>query len=203
MFVRLYGKDYRREMTAYSHRVGALAATATTTYLMGLTIEKEPLQMICLTVGALAGSLLPDADTPFSKIGRRYLIVLWPFYLFQFLVHLFLPRSGMDKTFGHRGMFHYPLFWTALWGVVMCGTYHIPRNSITSQILLWLVIGLGIGVLSHLLLDFVSGGIPILGPILKRRQKPPMKIKTGGVMEVVFSICLMGYSAYICATYLI
>lgn len=187
-------------MTAYSHRVGALAAAATTTYLMGLTIEKEPIQIACLTLGALAGSLLPDADTPFSKIGRRYLVVLWPFYLLQFLIHLFMPRSNMDRTFGHRGLFHYPIFWSGLWVMIML---FVERMQFPYRIPSWCGVGMGIGILSHLILDFVSGGIPIFGPIIKRRQKPPMKIKTGGVMEVIFSICLMGYSAFICAEYLI
>ena len=84
-------------MTVTSHRIGALAAASTVIAFGGMETHSVA-TIICYIIGAVTGSLLPDADTPYSRMGRRYLCILWPFYLLQYMIHLFAPRSYMDKT---------------------------------------------------------------------------------------------------------
>lgn len=180
-------------MTAVSHRVGAMAATATFIYVTGLSPIKAPVAAACYIIGAMAGSIFPDADMPYSRMGRRYLIVLWPFYLLQFFIHLIAPRSFADYTFRHRGVFHFPVTWSVILGGLLYWT-----NSLEWRIPYCLSIGFGIGVISHLFLDFFSGGIPLLGPFYPKKMKPIVRIRTGSLMEQLVCMLMLLYGAFVC-----
>lgn len=177
-------------MTATSHRIGALAATATTIYMCGNT--SVPV-IACYTAGAWIGSLFPDADIPYSKIGRRYLSILWPFYIVQYLIHLFAPRSYVDKTFRHRGALHSPMIWICIFLV-----FNFIFSKWNTMIPVFLLRGVMIGIISHLLLDYISGGIPLFLPFSTKKYKSMLYIRTGGMIEHIMSILLLAYSAFIC-----
>ena len=116
--------------------------------------------------GSLIGSLLPDIDHKESTIGKLIPLV----------------SKKINKKFGHRKLFHYPVFYALLFAIL----YFLGINT-------WLVVGLTLGVFSHLFLDrFNERGTPML--ILRKKKKNTSwgKIKVGGFGEVMVSslICV-------------
>ena len=103
---------------------------------------------------ALLGSLMPDVDTPESKLGRQVGILS---RLFRFLA-------------GHRGIFHSAfaaVFFAAIVWIVFGPTYGTAMF---------------IGYASHLLIDgFTKSGINYLHPITTFRISG--FIVTGGMSE--------------------
>lgn len=178
-------------MTVTSHRIGALAAASTVIIFGGMETHSVS-TIICYTIGAVTGSLLPDADTPYSRMGRRYLCILWPFYLLQYMIHLFAPRSFMDKTVKHRGVLHSPLVWICMIGILI---YTIRQTHY--QIPFLLSVGILIGVASHLFLDFISGGIPLFSPFIPKKYGTIIHIKTGGVTEQIVCLIMVVYCAFL------
>lgn len=124
--------------------------------------------------GALFGSLLPDIDHPKSYIGRRLRIT-------SFIV---------SKTFGHRGIVHTPVvvfaFTTFLYFLTM------QLNGMMQDISLSLIVGLGAGMLSHLLLDMMNKrGIPLLYPFTSKTFHIA-KFKTGGIGDTLTNtVCML------------
>lgn len=120
----------------------------------------------------IIGSLLPDLDTYQSKLGRRF-----PFLLIS------IP---MYFIFGHRTITHSLLF------VVLVGISSLSVVTYFDWSILF-SIGLTLGVLSHVIGDFVfEGGVPLLYPN-KQRYKPLMTLKTKGIGEkmVLFTLGIM------------
>lgn len=88
------------------------------------------------------GALLPDLDHPRSTLGRM------------------LPGSGVLRwTVGHRTATHSVLALVLLWWL----TLRLPGP---------VHLGLSVGFASHLLLDAVSGGVPLLWPLGSRLRLP-------------------------------
>ena len=110
----------------------------------------------------ILGSLLPDLDTPKSTLGSKVKFFSW----------------FMQKTLGHRGLFHSLLF------------------SIAVHTLIWIFIGkiyriaLFIGYVSHILIDgFTKEGINFLHPI--GRLHLIGFVKTGGYIEFVLFLAFI------------
>jgi inner membrane protein len=80
----------------------------------------------------------------------------------------------VSRTLGHRGLLHYPVV------VVLMG---VLAASLSSPGLAWLTVGYA----SHLLVDSLTkGGIPLFGPLSKRRMgllPRALRVKTGGGVE--------------------
>ncbi|MGL6174902.1 MAG: metal-dependent hydrolase [Cellulosilyticaceae bacterium] len=122
-----------------------IAGAAVGIYLSS-QLELTPIQsLLCLSFSAI-GSLLPDLDTPTSYLGRRILLISYP----------------LSKAFGHRTITHSLLFWTILFIA-----YPSFFKSINQGIICFATYG---GVLSHILLDFISPiGVPLFYPISNKR----------------------------------
>jgi inner membrane protein len=109
------------------------------------------------------GLLLPDVDHPSSTIGKRVKWLSYPVWAF----------------FGHRGITHsfiFPLL------IVFAGHYY---NIALMQ---WVALG----VILHLLGDFLTpSGIPLLYP-LKTSYRAPITIPTNGIGEAVFCLFAFG-----------
>ena len=128
------------------------------------TMTNTPPEQALSAIGAAAlGSILPDIDSATSKLGRRILPV-------SFLIHI---------LFGHRQMFHAPLFWTVVAGITL---WYAPAYA--------LPITFGyLGCLLHLFLDSLNpAGIPWLWPYSRRFHI--WKFQTGGLVDRLLGISL-------------
>lgn len=112
----------------------------------------------------IAGSaLLPDIDSHYSKFGQKILPISWL----------------IEKTVGHRGFFHSLL------------------TTLLITVLIWLIypqyaLYVGLGYLSHLLLDaFNPGGVPLLWPY-KKKLHLPFTFRVGSLGEFAVLVSLIG-----------
>lgn len=186
-------------MLGPSHRTAGIAtATALVAFLPFAGIPEAVLEVVFLpshygvaTCGlfitfSIIGSLLPDADMPGSTYGKRFRILLIPMYAIRAMIRglgkFFKPFRKLAKAIGHRGLFHAPIFWTLIYVILrlVCLPLGIFANCC--------ITGLYLGVLSHIFLDFISGGIPLLAPFSMKKYKAPVCIRTGSRKEIIFSI---------------
>lgn len=158
-------------MMYYTHVPGGVAAALLyQTCYPSATLGGVAIAGVCGGIGGL----LPDIDTPTSKISQ----LLPPV---SFLIRLFCD---------HRGPTHTLLFWSLLLGIpgVLFPTY-APYLLSTY-----------IGALSHLLLDACTPkGAPMLAPFYKKKLRL-LRIQTGGMLEhgVSGALCLACvYLAYL------
>lgn len=149
-----------------------------------LLTQKAMPELCSLSTGLLAGisvtyfsgmsARLPDFDKKDSTIGRRLWFISWPLYILQ-LFFKFLSFFGIktfesiSKIIDHRGITHFPLTWCLITAFTSFYAYSIYSAtnllSSTKIILISPAAGLSIGILSHLLLDFISGKIKLFAPI--------------------------------------
>ncbi|MCM3716616.1 metal-dependent hydrolase [Alkalihalobacillus oceani] len=113
----------------------------------------------------LFGSLLPDMDTPKSRLGAKVPLISYPLFW----------------LFGHRTWSHSLLFViiTAVTGFLVGLVLHFPY---------YISLGISIGVLSHVIGDyFFDGGVPLFHPLSKRRYKFLITAKTRRPNSIGFS----------------
>jgi len=140
-----------------------------------LHVQKE--QAVIILAGAVFGSMLPDIDHPKSAFGRRVL-------------PLSLPISAI---FGHRGITHSLL---AVMGMSAAIWYALTRLEWHAGYSVPLVVGLGVGYLSHLAGDWMTNsGVPLLWPS-SRRFVSPVRIFTGDAIEYLLAFLIYGWSMY-------
>lgn len=131
-------------------------------------VTKADISPVWYYASCALGALLPDIDHPHSLLGKAT---------------LFVP-SLINRRWSHRTITHSLLFLilsTLLFGV-------ITKNFSA-------VLGLFVGVLSHLILDTCNPtGVPWLYPINKKKLSI-MRIRTGTGNEagVVFMCALLTY----------
>lgn len=98
--------------------------------------------------GVIAGSLLPDIDHPKSFIGKKIRPV----------------SKSFHKLFGHRTFTH-SLFTVIIFLEIIRITQYDP-----------LLIGLTLGIISHILLDLLTPqGVALFYPVSKKRHKLILK----------------------------
>lgn len=187
-------------MMGTTHRTGSIALACGIVALCPadkLTIAPAATFLVASAVGGL----LPDADTPYSRYGRKFFIFIWPVYLLQKLVSLLgyivKPLKNMSKALGHRGLLHSPTLWTILLGILSLALYF---SGVYDYMPYALIFGLYTGIISHVLLDFISGGVPMLAPFSLKRAHSPINFKTGSIFEWVFNIAFVGI-AVACVIY--
>ena len=194
-------------MMALTHRTGSIALAASMVALIPepgnipqpitdfiwLPQDTTIPLAVCFVVASCYGGLLPDADIPHSTAGKHLRLLLWPFYLLKKLLlilgHVIKPLAKIGTAFGHRGLFHSPLFHTLIFVILSA---MLPGDEWLRCILS----GLYIGVLSHLLLDLFSGGIPLFAPFSMKRQRPAITFKTGSFLEAAFNLFFILISIY-------
>ena len=124
----------------------------------------------------LVSCLLPDIDTPKSKIGKK----------------IFISRI-IKKVFGHRGLFH-SLF--ILFLVLAIYLYFSHYHSIKNIFLKYFFVGFIIGYGSHILLDCITKeGIMLFYPLSNARIKGPVKV--GGKLEFLIIVILILLNIFI------
>ncbi|MCR4658461.1 MAG: metal-dependent hydrolase [Lachnospiraceae bacterium] len=195
-------------MMALTHRTGSIALAATMiAFIPRLQGIPKPITdfiwlpqdaslplAVCFTVSCCYGGLLPDADIPHSTAGKHLRFLLWPLYLFKkmlLILGFFIrPLKKIGTALGHRGLFHSPLFHTMIFAILSA----LFRGW--SEWINCILSGLYFGVLSHLLLDLFSGGIPLFAPFSMKRQRPAITFKTGSFLEVIFNLVFVLVSIY-------
>ncbi|HAS90930.1 MAG TPA: hypothetical protein DCS12_01285 [Clostridiales bacterium] len=147
-------------MTGKTHVLGGIALGAIYSLNKNLGINET----IAVTVISAAGSLLPDIDSSNSKFGRTIPFVSIP----------------ISKIFGHRGLFHWPIFYLIL-GALALNFYGQYSFYIYPTL---------IGIFSHLILDILNPlGIPLLSPGSKKVNL--LNIYTGSMSENVLAVIMV------------
>lgn len=118
----------------------------------------------CLAAAAL-GSLTPDLDSPKSFLGRKFLPLSWT----------------VSSLAGHRGFTHSLLACVLiLLGVAVADQHCRGWPAYFAAF--------GIGYASHILADWLTAeGVPLLWPN-RKRFRCPLRLKTGGLGELLFSL---------------
>lgn len=169
-------------MTGKAHRVGGMVAGIVTSTLLfsGPFEEKALIISVPLIIMSVVGSLLPDLDHPSSTLGRKFKFISYP----------------LSSVFGHRGFIHSPFF-CLLIGLLMQFFYDkVPVEY--QHIYLGMSLGVFVGYLSHLALDFLTvSGIPLLSPISKKKYRL-MKLKSGRHESIVMGTLAVVATASIC-----
>lgn len=124
-------------------------------------------------VTAMLGSGIPDIDKSNSTFGRKVKPL-------SFLI---------EKFFSHRGFTHSLSFIALLSFIVYLISSRLFTNN---EISIFLVLGLSVGMLSHLILDALTKeGIPFFHPFWKKKFSLKLMI-TGGLFEKFFAFGLIG-----------
>lgn len=177
-------------MTGTTHKAaGVLAAL-----VIQQQLEIDGTDSFVLLAGAVFGSLMPDIDNVHSSIGKSFPVAEFLVHscqkLIRILSYLFPRKAGkkIRSCIGHRGLLHSLLLPALLLVPLLFWGKH-------RSILVYAVSGMLIGILSHLLLDSLSGGVPLFMPVSLVRIRLA-SIHTGGVIEGVLRIGLLGEIVY-------
>jgi inner membrane protein len=199
-------------MTGKTHLLGGLLFTTGASLVM-VAITKGSinsyLAMIPLVAGGELGAYLPDIDHPSSHISRRL----------PFIASLFRDdrrkkwKAAHDDNLteeekaaaelayeeaSHRGRTHYLLPWAVVLaiGLVAFLVGKLINNVAVLGVAIFLL-GVFAGALSHLLLDMISGQVPILAPFI-RTEVGVRIFKTGGNLErILFRLILLALNLVI------
>lgn len=135
--------------------------------LFGMT-PANLVELIGFFLLILFGSLLPDLDTPNSKLGRK----LWPI---SFVLSLFVK---------HRTATHSFLFIGIVATIGLVALYPLTES-------LYIALAVAIGTSSHIAGDWLTNsGVPLLHPFIKKRFRAPVTFYTGSFKEKIVSLGL-------------
>lgn len=181
-------------MTGTTHRLGGIIAGIGTMELLGI----HDLKTQGIIIGAsIVGSLIPDIDNPQSTISYKIPVMRSIVGILQGAIRLttnLLPRKQKQyvrSCIGHRGVTHSILFALLIPGLIL-----MLGRIIGVQ---WNLVALGIfiGLMSHIILDFFAGGVPFFIPFYAKRVAI-MHIKTGGIAEWLVRIGFILLIGIIC-----
>lgn len=171
--------------------------------------------IICLFIlinSAVIGSLLPDIDKKESTIGRKLWFISWPIYFIRLIIKLLSwlsPRSfrpfynKLHKSIGHRYLAHSLIMWGVISFYIIWGCFNLANyicsiidiNILMNTTVIQEVIkkgmfafslGISFGMLSHIILDlFTKEGVAIFAPIIDKRIKFPLHVRTNGFREYI------------------
>ena len=169
-------------MMSWTHEAGAVA-TASVVMPLLVNTDNPVVKGVCLA-SCIIGALVPDVDTPKSKLGIICIPLLWPFYLFQFFCKIFCRK--LYDIIGHRGILHWPFTWLVFFTILLLIKPGLINNAI--------FIGLAIGIFSHLLFDYLSTeGVAVFAPISLKRHHCPISVRTGGILEGLLFLVLLNF----------
>lgn len=133
-------------------------------YILSLHIPDEfvhTIPILIIVILACYSSIWADIDHTQSQIGKRH-----P-YISGFL----------NKTFGHRGITHYPILLVFIGFFFYLFLRFYPLQTVFYNVLLYVSIGILVGYSSHIILDtFNYGGIAWLAPLSKVKVRIPVGI---------------------------
>lgn len=142
-----------------------------------LFLPESPIEVIIYFMLILFGSILLDLDHPKSRLGSRVPFISYPMYW----------------LFGHRTITHSLIF---VMGIVIVSFALVHFFSLS----VFYAFGLSIGVVSHILGDYLTNsGVPLLYPIKKDRYKFPITFKTGSAAEtgIAFFLLVVNISFFV------
>ena len=163
-----------------THEVAGMVACTVALPILtkyGLANNMEVLDVGLVVAGGLVGAMLPDIDSPSSKIRR--------------LVRKVFTGNPTPKkqVINHRREPHMPLVWAVIFAILFA--------TIKPGIATTVLCGLAVGVFSHLLIDmFNPAGIPLFGPF-KRKKISLLPIKTNSWGETVIGWLLVLLEIYL------
>lgn len=184
-------------MTGRTHIAGgvALCGLAELSYL-SITNSSTPIVYTMLFLASsTCGSLLSDIDETRSTIGRKLWFISWPVLLlkscYKFIL-LLMFKKNRKSILDHRGITHYLITWFIMTCILFL-PYTYCRIRILSlfdtSITLCIAAGISIGMLSHIMLDLISGKIALLYPFIKKKIGI-MLIRSFSMKEVLFRLVL-------------
>lgn len=193
-------------MLYQTHRAGAIVSViATVEISRKLNIHMGVPEIGIYSLVCLAGAYYPDVDQPISHFrtckgyfATFFRCILWPLYLIYLLLNSIMKLSLMEKWFpnaakmtSHRRITHAPLVYLI---------FVLILQPWKGAELFYMYGSFFIGAFSHLVLDFFSGGLPLLYPFRDKRFMCRINIKTGSVAEsrlyYVFNIIIIVYLFY-------
>lgn len=175
-------------MMGKTHKLGGIIAGITFTKIFHTDMTGS----LVIIAGALIGSTFPDIDNPNSRIRHRMPITSLLVSFGQNIIRKAastLPQKQkqyVTSMIGHRGITHSFIGCTFL-PVIAILIGLLLRFGILNALLAGL--GIFIGCLSHLLLDMLSGGVPLFMPFSADKIYIS-EIQTGGRKEKMFRLCL-------------
>lgn len=190
------------QVVGFTFGVGAL------TYLPYTEVPVEtPFHTILYFVFVLFGALLPDIDTPKSKLGHKFWRGLMTLFTLAFLIYLFAPQY-LDKYRDELKIFVMML----LPVLIMIRSHRKMTHSFVFVSLLvfysyliekWLGVpwfylsGLIIGVMSHLFGDYITKkGIPFVYPLSSKHSQFLVTFRTGSNVERVIVYGLVVWNVW-------
>lgn len=160
---------------------GILAGVSTVAMASTITgIDMSKPESIAIYMGAsIIGSLFPDLDHRGSYISKK----------------LKITSALFSNLFSHRGATHSPLIMLPFIALI----YLVASLFITSSYLIWGMMAFYIGILSHILLDWLTkAGVPIAFPISKKKHSL-LRLPSGGIMETIVFLSCVGTTSYLLA----
>lgn len=175
---------------------------------------------ICVVIlinSSVIGSLLPDIDKKESTIGRKLWFISWPIYLMRVVIKLlwWISPSGfspfykkLHKSMGHRYLAHSLITWAVIsfyiiWSCFTLANFicnfidiNILNNKtdikdVITKGLYAFPLGISLGMLSHIVLDSLTKeGIAIFAPIINKKFRLPLQIRTNGFGEQIILILM-------------
>lgn len=164
-------------MTADTHRIGGLAVGTSLCFAFHESIS----QIASVLTFSYLGSVFCDIDTRCSAISYKMPVTSCFISVMQKLVRLltiFFPKKIQQKIrrfIGHRGFFH------SLAGAGGCGflVYYLLSMTFLNSLAVAGGLSMTAGMLSHILLDLLSGNVPLLLPFCTK-EFSLAHLKTGG-----------------------
>jgi inner membrane protein len=194
-----------------THKVGGtLAAVVASRFFYSEDLITTGICIGSLIIGSVLGSLLPDIDKKESTIGRILWFISWPIYILRVIMKLLAkilpgilkkPFKEMDEDLGHRGVAHSLITWLVLSISFWLGQAFILKKLIVISNMLpkdlqidpliiqngifAFLLGVSIGMLSHILLDILTNdGVALLSPFIDTKFGI-LSIKTRSFTETV------------------
>ena len=141
-------------MNGYTHKIGGTCAGLLAAGMaLHEPFSKEKLIVTGMIVaGSMLGSLIPDIDHKNSTISKKHKIISWI----------------MRHLFEHRGFTHAPI----IQAVIVFALLYWGRDfgGIIGYSYAGFIIGIGIGIFSHIFLDWLTvAGVPLFYPFTKKK----------------------------------
>jgi len=177
-----------------THKIGGLVATAPVAAHFAMSVDnKGPvfiLYFILLCIGANLGSALPDIDHPNSSINKgKFSLLTLPYRLlsrlFIYIGENVKRAKHLSDVFSHRGLTH-----GVIESLVLCVAIIYLADITFGKNVAIIAIGFAMGILSHLLLDFISGGIPVSGLLFPKKRIGIRLVMTGSTKEEIVKFVL-------------
>lgn len=158
-----------------THRIGGVCTgiAIVSTFAISANPSEKIVFSCILILGSYIGSLIPDLDHPKSLLGRKFKVL----------------SKGINKTFGHRGVTHTPIF-LIIYSILIMRLPNIFQGYIKTLVQ-YFSFGTIIGYFSHLILDFITvGGIPLFYPISKKNFRIA-KFRSSSHKNIVIALCIV------------